>query len=205
MSSRDRETLPVVRAADLEEPDPARRWLIEPLWIHGGVGTIGGLPKSCKKLAGLGCGRIGGQRHALSGHLSRAGPGRRAALHGRRCGTAGESPTPRPLSPSRSCSEHLAHRRHYRTHGTLGSAVRSASPRRDRAPPLTPLARPGPLCPPASGERKPGGRGLHDPPLLACLAAHLQPGGYCHPPCPPERLGYRWFAPARVGRFLCPG
>jgi hypothetical protein len=31
MSPRDRETLPVVRAADLDEPDPARRWLIEPL------------------------------------------------------------------------------------------------------------------------------------------------------------------------------
>src|SRR5437879_13730875 len=53
MSPRDRETLPVVRAADLEEPDPARRWLIEPLWIHGGVGTIGGLPKSCKSWLGL--------------------------------------------------------------------------------------------------------------------------------------------------------
>ncbi|TLY84034.1 MAG: AAA family ATPase [Gammaproteobacteria bacterium] len=53
MSSRERETLPVVRAADLDEPDPARRWLIEPLWIHGGVGTIGGLPKSCKSWLGL--------------------------------------------------------------------------------------------------------------------------------------------------------
>ena len=53
MSPRDRETLPVVRAADLEEPDPARRWLIEPLWIHGGVGTIGGLPKSCKSWMGM--------------------------------------------------------------------------------------------------------------------------------------------------------
>ena len=53
MSPRDRETLPVVRAADLDEPDPARRWLIEPLWIHGGVGTIGGLPKSCKSWMGL--------------------------------------------------------------------------------------------------------------------------------------------------------
>jgi AAA domain len=53
MSPRDRETLPVVRAANLEEPDPARRWLIESLWIHGGVGTIGGLPKSCKSWMGL--------------------------------------------------------------------------------------------------------------------------------------------------------
>src|SRR6516165_8586315 len=53
MSPRDQETLPVVRAADLDEPDPARRWLIEPLWIERGVGTIGGLPKSCKSWLGL--------------------------------------------------------------------------------------------------------------------------------------------------------
>ena len=53
MSPRERETLPVVRAAELEELDPARRWLIEPLWIHAGVGTIGGLPKSCKSWLGL--------------------------------------------------------------------------------------------------------------------------------------------------------
>jgi len=53
MSRREPETLPVVRAADLEEFDPARRWLIEPLWIHSGVGTIGGLPKSCKSWMGL--------------------------------------------------------------------------------------------------------------------------------------------------------
>jgi AAA domain len=53
MSPRDQETLPVVRAADLEEVDPARRWLIEPLWIQSGVGTIGGLPKSCKSWMGL--------------------------------------------------------------------------------------------------------------------------------------------------------
>jgi len=53
MSSRERETLPVVRAADLDELDPAHRWLIEPLWIHAGVGTIGGLPKSCKSWLGL--------------------------------------------------------------------------------------------------------------------------------------------------------
>jgi RecA-family ATPase len=45
--------LPEVRAADLEELDPARRWLIEPLWIHAGVGSIGGLPKSCKSWMGL--------------------------------------------------------------------------------------------------------------------------------------------------------
>jgi RecA-family ATPase len=53
MSPRPPEALPVVRAADLDELDPARRWLIEPLWIHDGVGTIGGLPKSCKSWMGL--------------------------------------------------------------------------------------------------------------------------------------------------------
>lgn len=53
MSPCERETLPVVRAADLEELDPARRWLIDPLWIQAGVGTIGGLPKSCKSWLGL--------------------------------------------------------------------------------------------------------------------------------------------------------
>jgi len=53
MTLRPPEPLPVMRAADLEELDPARRWLIEPLWIHAGVGTIGGLPKSCKSWLGL--------------------------------------------------------------------------------------------------------------------------------------------------------
>lgn len=53
MSARDPETLPVVRAADLDEPDPARRWLVEPLWPQGGVGTIGGLPKCLKSWLGL--------------------------------------------------------------------------------------------------------------------------------------------------------
>ena len=53
MSPCDPDTLPVVRAADLDEPDPARRWLIESLWTHGGVGTIGGLPKSYKSWLGL--------------------------------------------------------------------------------------------------------------------------------------------------------
>jgi hypothetical protein len=53
MSPGDPETLPVVRAAHLDEPDLAHRWLIEPLWTQGGVGTIGGLPKSCKSWLGL--------------------------------------------------------------------------------------------------------------------------------------------------------
>ena len=53
MRPHDPETLPVVRAADLDEPDAARRWLIESLWPHNGVGTIGGLPKSYKSWMGL--------------------------------------------------------------------------------------------------------------------------------------------------------
>jgi AAA domain-containing protein len=53
MSPRDLETLPVVHANDLDEPDPARRWLIDSLWPQRGVGTIGGLPKSYKSWMGL--------------------------------------------------------------------------------------------------------------------------------------------------------
>jgi hypothetical protein len=53
MSRRDPEMLPVVRAADLEELDPAHRWLIQSLWMQHGVGTIGGLPKSHKSWLGL--------------------------------------------------------------------------------------------------------------------------------------------------------
>lgn len=51
--SPDDETLPVVRAADLDEPDPTRRWLIESLWPRAGVGIIGGAPKACKSWLGL--------------------------------------------------------------------------------------------------------------------------------------------------------
>lgn len=47
------EPLPVVRAADLEAPDAARRWLIEPLWARAGVGIIGGAPKSYKSWLAL--------------------------------------------------------------------------------------------------------------------------------------------------------
>lgn len=53
MTPHDPEMLPVVRAADLDEPDPAHRWLIESLWTHHGVGTIGGLPKCLKSWLGL--------------------------------------------------------------------------------------------------------------------------------------------------------
>jgi hypothetical protein len=45
--------LPVVRAADLDEPDPTRRWLIEELWARAGVGIIGGAPKCWKSWLGL--------------------------------------------------------------------------------------------------------------------------------------------------------
>ena len=53
MNRRDPEMLPVVRAADLEERDPAHRWLIDSLWMQHGVGMIGGLPKSHKSWLGL--------------------------------------------------------------------------------------------------------------------------------------------------------
>jgi hypothetical protein len=53
MSPHDDAGLPVVRAADLDEPDPARRWLVEPLWARAGVGIIGGAPKCWKSWLGL--------------------------------------------------------------------------------------------------------------------------------------------------------
>jgi hypothetical protein len=53
MSAPHPETLPIVRAADLDEPDPTRRWLVTSLWTHHGVGTIGGLPKCLKSWLGL--------------------------------------------------------------------------------------------------------------------------------------------------------
>jgi hypothetical protein len=45
--------LPVVRAADLDEPDQARRWMVETLWPRTGVGIIGGAPKCGKSWLGL--------------------------------------------------------------------------------------------------------------------------------------------------------
>jgi len=45
--------LPVVRAADLDEPDQAGRWLVETLWPRAGVGIIGGAPKCGKSWLGL--------------------------------------------------------------------------------------------------------------------------------------------------------
>jgi AAA domain len=53
MRREDDDVLPVVPAAKLDEPDPARRWLIESLWARSGVGIIGGAPKCCKSWLGL--------------------------------------------------------------------------------------------------------------------------------------------------------
>jgi hypothetical protein len=53
MIPADDEPLPVVRAADLDEPDPTRRWLIDALWPRAGVGIIGGAPKACKSWLAL--------------------------------------------------------------------------------------------------------------------------------------------------------
>ena len=53
MRPEDDDVLPVVRAAELDQPDPARRWLIENLWARAGVGIIGGAPKCCKSWLGL--------------------------------------------------------------------------------------------------------------------------------------------------------
>jgi hypothetical protein len=45
--------LPVVPAADLDEPDEDRRWMVESLWPSAGVGIIGGAPKCGKSWLGL--------------------------------------------------------------------------------------------------------------------------------------------------------
>jgi hypothetical protein len=49
----ENDCLPVVPAAELDEPDPSRRWLVEGLWARAGVGIIGGAPKSCKSWLAL--------------------------------------------------------------------------------------------------------------------------------------------------------
>ncbi len=53
MNGNHVDTLPVVHAADLEDADPERRWLIESLWTRAGVGFIGGAPKLGKSWLGL--------------------------------------------------------------------------------------------------------------------------------------------------------
>jgi hypothetical protein len=45
--------LPVVRAADLDEPDAQHQWLVDQLWARSGVGIIGGAPKCCKSWLAL--------------------------------------------------------------------------------------------------------------------------------------------------------
>ena len=49
----DPDSLPVVRAADLADPEPHRRWLVDSLWARAGVGIVGGAPKCCKSWLGL--------------------------------------------------------------------------------------------------------------------------------------------------------
>jgi hypothetical protein len=51
--AKPKPVLPVVRAADLDEPDAAGRWLVETLWPRAGVGIIGGAPKCGKSWLGL--------------------------------------------------------------------------------------------------------------------------------------------------------
>lgn len=51
MSGHD--TLPVVRASQLEDGDPDRRWLVDTLWARAGVGLIAGSPKLGKSWLGL--------------------------------------------------------------------------------------------------------------------------------------------------------
>jgi len=53
MRPEDDGVLPVVRAAELDRPEPARRWLIDSLWARASVGCIGGPPKACKSWLGL--------------------------------------------------------------------------------------------------------------------------------------------------------
>jgi hypothetical protein len=53
MKSQTKPALPVVPAAELDEPDQAGRWLIESLFPRSGVGIIGGAPKCGKSWLGL--------------------------------------------------------------------------------------------------------------------------------------------------------
>jgi len=53
MNDNTPDTLPVVRACDLEDLCPERRWLVDRLWARAGVGIIGGSPKLGKSWLGL--------------------------------------------------------------------------------------------------------------------------------------------------------
>lgn len=69
------EPLPVVPAADLDEPDVRRRWLIEGLWTRG-VGIIGGLPKAMKSWLGLDIALSVASRTPCLGRFAVHDPGR---------------------------------------------------------------------------------------------------------------------------------
>ena len=45
--------LPTQRASELEALPAERRWLVEGLWAHQGVGIVGGEPKCCKSFLAL--------------------------------------------------------------------------------------------------------------------------------------------------------
>ena len=53
MSDHEQDMLPVVRASQLEDADPERRWLVDTLWARAGVGLIAGSPKLGKSWMGL--------------------------------------------------------------------------------------------------------------------------------------------------------
>lgn len=53
MGTTDDNILPVVRAAELDEPDAEHHWLVDQLWARAGVGIIGGAPKCCKSWLAL--------------------------------------------------------------------------------------------------------------------------------------------------------
>jgi len=46
-------SLPVLHASRLAEPDPDCRWMIEPLWLRSAVGIVGGPPKANKTYLAL--------------------------------------------------------------------------------------------------------------------------------------------------------
>lgn len=51
--STQTDTLPVVRAADIQQQPAHQRWLVRDLWSHLAVGIVGGQPKSAKTWFGL--------------------------------------------------------------------------------------------------------------------------------------------------------
>jgi len=47
-STPEQQPLQVVRAAELQQANAEQQWLVETLWTAGGVGVVGGTPKSLK-------------------------------------------------------------------------------------------------------------------------------------------------------------